>query len=55
MKFEMSAKVFPNGKLEIHQAMLSMLIEGKEVNQGAQTNMGDQNQGIEKNLQTNQT
>ena len=33
--------------------MLSMLIEGEEVNQRAQT-MGDQNQEIEKNLQTNQ-
>ena len=45
-------KVFANGKLEIHQAMLLMLIEGEEVNQRAQT-MGDQNQGTEKNLQTN--
>ena len=44
-----------NGKLEIHQAMLSVLIESKDVNQRAQTNMGDQNQGIEKNLLTNQT
>ena len=35
--------------------MLSVLIEAKDVNQRAQTNMGDQNQGIEKNLLTNQT
>ena len=33
--------------------MLSVLIEGEEVNQRAQT-MGDQNQEIEENLQTNQ-
>jgi len=48
-------KVFANGKLEIHQAMLSMLIEGEKVNQRAQTNMGDQNQRIGKYLQTNPT
>ena len=50
MKFEMSVKVFPNGKLEIHLAILSVFTKGKEVNQRAQTNMGDQNKGIEKNL-----
>ena len=33
IKFERSAKIFPNGKLEINQAMLSVLIEGKKVNQ----------------------
>ena len=33
--------------------MLSVLIEGEEVNRMAQT-MGDQNQGTEENLQTNQ-
>ena len=42
-----------NGKSKIHQVMLLVLIEGEEVNQSAQT-MGDQNQGTEENLQTNQ-
>ena len=35
--------------------MLSVLSEGGEVNQRAQTNMGDQNQRIGENLQTNPT